>query len=379
MIYLDNNAATSVAIAVSDAMARCAGSSDKDALSPLSPGTAIEAAQESIATLLGAAKASDIFFTSSGTESISRAIRCGLDIGNGRDHILTTRVEHAAVFDHCDHLKRKGVQVTRLTVDGEGGLDMNELRSALTPRTAIVSIMHANDETGVLFPVAELASIVKEHSNALFHVDGVSAAGRVPFDLARTAIDLYSISGHKLHGPNGIGALYVRNGTNLSDRSSGDDVGQIGYAEIPQLSRIVGFGVAAKMASDLSQMDRIALLRDRLESEILEKIPNSRLNGTRRRDKRLPNTANISFENANGEALIALLRDAGIYASAGSACSAAPHRPSRVLEAMGLPYSYSMGSIRFSLSRYTEENEIENVLEVLPSMVASLRRMGGSA
>ena len=233
--------------------------------------------------------------------------------------------------------------------------------------------MHANNETGVLFPVEKIAEIVKEHSDALFHVDGVNAAGKIPIDLKNTAIDLYSLSGHKFHAPKGIGALYIRSSVNLRPWFTGGGQENGRRPGTEAVHQIVGLGSAAHLVKDLFEMGRVLALRDRLESEILDKIPNSRLNGTPDSARRLPNTSNISFEDTNGEAILGRLDGLGVCVSTGSACNAADHSASPVLQAMNIPYSQAMGSLRFSLGRYNTEEETDFVLENLPGIITDLR------
>ena len=264
-------------------------------------------------------------------------------------------------------------------MDEFGQIDLDELSKTLSPETAIVSIMHANNETGVLFPIEEAAAIVKERSDALFHVDGVNAVGKAAVDLKNSDIDLYSLSAHKFHGPKGVGALYVRNGVELRPMFTGGGQERNLRSGTLAVHQIAGFGAAAHFVSDLSAMELVRVLRDRLEYEILEKIPNSRLNGTSDRDRRVPNTTNISFENTNGEQILARLNDQEIFVSTGSACASEDHSASPVLQAMNVPYSYAMGSIRFSLGRYTTDAEIGEVLERLPTIVEELRSIAASA
>jgi len=225
--------------------------------------------------------------------------------------------------------------------------------------------MLANNETGVLFPVEEAASIVKEHSNALFHVDGVNAVGKIPVDLSSRLIDLFSISAHKFHGPKGIGALYIRDGVKLPSFSIGGGQESGRRAGTEAVHQIAGLGAAAKFVTDLSSMEDVRTLRDKFENAVLSSIPIASVNGTRDPRRRLANTSNISFENLNGEALLALLDDAGICVSTGSACNAGDHTPSAVLQAMDIPYSKAMGSIRFSLGRFNTEDEIDVVIDAV--------------
>ncbi|HSK72375.1 MAG TPA: aminotransferase class V-fold PLP-dependent enzyme, partial [Pyrinomonadaceae bacterium] len=246
---------------------------------------------------------------------------------------------------------------------------------ALRQDTAIVSTMLANNETGVLFPVEEIAGIVKEHSNAFVHVDGVNAVGKIPVNLKNTEIDFFSISGHKFHAPKGVGALYIRKAVQLPSIYIGGAQESGRRAGTEAVHQIVGLGAAAELVKDFSAMERVKDLRDKLENEILEKFPNSRLNGTGDSLKRLPNTSNISFENLNGEAILARLNDLDIYVSTGSACNSETHTASAVLQAMDIPYSQAMGSIRFSLGRYNTEAEVDFVLENLPKIIVDLQEM----
>jgi len=379
MIYFDNNATTKIAPEVLDAMMPFLSSQYGNPSSAHTLGRdakrVIESAHENVAELLGAASADEIVFTSCGTESDNWALLGTLRSFPEKKQIITTRVEHEAVRKACEALEQQGYLVTWLEVDGEGSLDLDALKGALSEQTAIVSVMLANNETGVLFPVKEIAEIVKERSNALFHVDGVNAAGKVAVDLKNTEIDLFSISAHKFHGPKGIGALYIRNGVDLRSFLIGGGQENGRRAGTEAVHQIAGIGAAAKLASDMSKMERVQALRDRLENEILNEIPNSRLNGTRETQKRLPNTSNISFENTNGEAILARLNDIGVCVSTGSACNSESHTASPVLQAMNIPYSAAMGSIRFSLGTYNTEEEVDFVLRKLPGIIAELRKL----
>lgn len=379
MIYFDNNATTQIAPEVLDAMMPFLGGQYGNPSSAHALGTDVKrvvgSAHENVAELLGASSADEIVFTSCGTESDNWAILGALKYFPEKKHLITTRVEHEAVRKVCELLETQGYLVTWLEVDDEGLLDLDALKNALSEQTAVVSVMLANNETGVLFPVNTIAEIVKERSNAVFHVDGVNAAGKVPVDLKNTAIDLFSISAHKFHGPKGIGALYIRNGVDLPSFLTGGGQEKGRRAGTEAVHQIAGIGAAAKLVRDMSKMELVRALRDRLENEILDKIPNSRLNGTHDAAKRLPNTSNISFENTNGEAILARLNDIDIYVSTGSACNSESHTASPVLQAMNIPYSAAMGSIRFSLGRYNTEEEVEFVLNELPSVVAGLRKL----
>jgi cysteine desulfurase len=376
MIYFDNNATTRVAPEVFAAMqsflTEFYGNPSSGYEFARESKKAMETARESIAELLGANDSNEIVFTSSGTESDNWAILGALEINPARKHVVTTRVEHEAVRKLCEKLERGSYEVSWLEVDKTGALDMDELKSVLRRDTAVVSAMLANNETGVLFPVAEIARIVKEHSDALFHVDGVNAVGKIPIDLKNTEIDLFSISGHKFHAPKGIGALYVRGDLELPPFLIGGGQEKSRRAGTEAVHQIAAVGAAADLVKDFSAMNDVFALRNRLENEILNKIPNSRLNGTADYRKRLPNTANISFENLNGEAILARLNEAGVCVSTGSACNAERHETSPVLQAMAVPFRQAMGAIRFSLGRYNTPAEVDFALEILPQVIRDL-------
>ena len=377
-IYLDNNATTRLAPEVFDAMRPFLEGGYGNPSSAYGLGResheAIEAARGSVADLLGCG-ASEIVFTSGGTESDNWAIRGALAAHTSK-HIITTRVEHEAVRKLCEQMEGDGYTVTWLDVDERGLLDLDQLRNAVRDDTAVVSIMLANNETGVVFPIRDVAEIVKGRSRALVHVDGVNAVGKVAIDLHASGVDLFSISAHKFHGPKGIGALYIRTGVALPPNSIGGGQESGRRAGTEAVHQIVGLGAAASFVRDLAQMDLVRSLRDRLEGEILRRIPGSSVNGTTAADERLPNTTNISFENLNGEAILARLEDAGICVSTGSACHAVDHKASPVLAAMHIPYSRAMGSIRFSLGRFNTEEEVDRVVEEVERIASELRRMG---
>ena len=380
MIYFDNNATTQIAPEVFDAMRPFLTASYGNPSSAYAFGRetakAVELARESVAGLLGARLADEIVFTSCGTESDNWAVKGALRYRPGTDHIITTRVEHDAVRKLCENLERENYRVTWLDVDDHGAIDLGELRAALDDKTAIVSVMLANNETGILFPVEEIAAIVKENSDALFHVDGVNAVGKIPIDLKSTAIDLFSVSAHKFYGPKGIGALYIRDGVELPQYFTGGGQERGRRAGTEAIHQIAGIGAAAEFVKDMSPMTTVRELRTRLETEILDKIPNSRLNGTSEPRLRLPNTSNISFENTNGEAILAKLDAAGVCVSTGSACNTQDHTASAVLQAMNVPYSFAMGAIRFSLGRLNTADEVDHVIKRLPKIVDTLRGLG---
>lgn len=379
MIYFDNNATTQIAPEVFEAMkpflTEFYGNASSAYEFSRESKKAVANARENVAALLGAKSENEIVFTSCGTESDNWSILGALEANPEKNHIVTTRVEHEAVRKLCEKLEKKGFSVTWLEVDENGFLDFEELKNSLSEKTAVVSVMSANNETGILFPVEKIAEIVKENSDALFHVDGVNAVGKIPFDLKNTEIDLFSVSGHKFHAPKGIGALYIRENISFPPYFIGGGQENGRRAGTEAVHQVVGLGKAAEIVRDFEQIKRVKTLRDKLENEILNKIPNSRLNGTNIYEKRLPNTSNISFENTNGEATLARLSDLKIYVSTGSACNAESRQTSIVLQAMNVPFSSATGAIRFSLGRYNSEAEVDKVLEVLPKIVAEIRQV----
>lgn len=379
MIYLDNNATTQLAPVVREAMLPFLDASYGNPSSAHAAGRdarrSIEEARESVSALLGADPA-EIVFTSGGTESDNWAIRGALGASSEKKHIVTTRVEHEAVRKVCEMLERKGFEVSWLDVDSDAALDLEQLRASLRKDTAVVSIMLANNETGILFPVNEIAEIVRERSTALVHVDGVNAVGKVPIDLKSSAIDLFSISAHKFHGPKGVGALYIRKGVTLQSLAIGGGQESGRRAGTEAVHQIVGMGAAAEFVRDMSKMQNVRRLRDKLEKRILQNISIASLNGTSDARRRLPNTSNISFENLNGEAILSRLDDAGICVSTGSACNAQDHVASAVLAAMDVPYSKAMGSIRFSLGRFNTEEEIDTVVAEVEKVISELKILG---
>jgi cysteine desulfurase len=379
MIYLDNNATTRVAPEVFDAMKPYLGEFFGNPSSAHTFGRemkrAIDNSREQVASLIGATDPSEIVFTSCGSESDNWAIRGVLASQPDKKHIVTTLVEHEAVRNLCRLLENDSYEVTWLGVDHNGELDLDGLRAALRPDTALVSTMLANNETGVLFPIDVIGRIVRENCSAVFHVDGVQAVGKVPINLKNTAVDLFALSGHKLHAPQGIGALYVRRGVSLSPLIIGGAQEQGRRAGTSAVPNIVGLGAACHLALEDDGHARIEALRNRLEDEILKKIPNTRLNGIADRSKRLPNTANISFEYVDGQNILLHLDRAGICVSTGSACHSTTHESSPTLRAMNVPYTAAQGSIRFSLGRYNTEADIDTTLSVLPEIIAKLAAM----
>nr|MEE4268879.1 cysteine desulfurase NifS [Candidatus Krumholzibacteria bacterium] len=377
-IYLDNNATTAVAPEVLDVMMPLLTQNYGNPSSMHSfgavAGDAVAQAREQVVALLGAAATNEIVFTGGGSESDNLAIVGTLRAYPEKKHLITTEVEHPAVLGLCRDLeKRHGYEVTYLGVDENGHLDPQHLRDALREDTAVVSIMMANNETGVLFDVDALGQIVKENGS-VFHVDGVQAAGKLALDMqASSCIDLFSISGHKLHGAKGVGALYVRKGTKLRPLIGGGHQERGRRAGTENTPGIAGMGAACTLAAaNIAHENTVVRgMRDRLEQGLLEAIPDSRRNGDA--EFRLPNTTNISFEFIEGEGILLLLDRLGVAASSGSACTSGSLEPSHVLRAMGLPFTQAHGSIRFSLSRYNRPEEIEYVIKALPPIIARLR------
>jgi cysteine desulfurase len=377
VIYVDNNATTKVAPEVFEAMLPYF---KEDYGNPSSMHTFggkvdrnIKEARTSVASLLGAAP-EEIVFTSSGTESDNTAIWAAIQSNPDKKHIITSRVEHPAVKNLFEYLSKNGYRVTFIPVDSKGRLDMDYLYINLTDNTAIVTIMWANNESGVIFPIEKISQIVKE-IGAVFHTDAVQAVGKIPIDLNKIDVDMLSLSGHKLHGPKGVGALYVRKGTKFSPFLIGghQESGRRGGTE--NVASIVGLGKASELAADYMEEEntRVKQLRNKLESEMLKQIPNTIINGDR--ENRLPNTTNVSFEYVEGESILLMMDELGICASSGSACTSGSLEPSHVLRAMGVPFTAAHGSIRFSLSIYNTEEEIDFIIEKLPPIIKRLREM----
>ncbi len=374
-IYVDNNATTRVAPEVVEEMSpyfsELYGNPSSMHFFGGQVQTKVEEARERVAGLIGA-RPQEIIFTSCGTESDNTAIMSALESNPEKRHVVTTRVEHPAVKNLVGQLKREGYLVTELPVDRDGLLSMDEVSQVITEDTAIVSVMWANNETGVLFPVEEIAKVAKSRG-AIFHTDAVQAVGKIPMNVAESQIDMLSLSGHKLHAPKGIGVIYVRRGTRFSPYIIGghQEEGRRGGTE--NVPYIIGMGKACELAANhLDDMQvRVKGLRDKLENGLLEKIPNSLVNGDRQ--QRLPNTSSISFEYVEGESILLKLSDNGICASSGSACTSGSLEPSHVLRAMGVPFTAAHGSIRFSLSSYNTEEEINFILKVMPPIIEKLR------
>lgn len=377
-IYLDNNATTSVAPEVIDAMIPFLRDMWGNPSSMHTFGGQVAAhldrAREQVASLIGASSPGEIIFTSCGTESDNTAIQSALATSSGKNHVIATKVEHPAVLNLAKKLPQRGYDVTFLPVDGLGRLDLEDLKKTISDRTALVSIMWANNETGVIFPIEEIAKICAER-NVPLHVDAVQAAGKVPIDMKKTPVTYLAISGHKLHAPKGVGALYLRKGTPFVPWLIGghQERGRRGGTE--NVASIVALGAAARLALSglATERSHVAALRDRLEKGILEKIPRTFVNGDPA--GRLPNTTNISFEGIEGEAILLMMNEYGICASSGSACTSGSLDPSHVMIAMGVPFARAHGSIRFSLSRYNTQDEIDFVIEKLPGIIKHLRSL----
>jgi cysteine desulfurase len=331
----------------------------------------IDIARDRVANLLGA-DTSEIVFTSCGTESNNTAIHCSLEANSKKRHVVTTKAEHPAVLNVCRYFGKHGYEVTELSIDKDGMLDLDELRDSIKDNTAIVSIMCANNETGVVFPIEEIGKIVKE-KGVLFHCDAVQAVGKIPINLGKSSIDLLSLSGHKLHAPKGIGALYIRKGVRIDPLIIGGHQEGNRRSGTENVPYIIGLGKACELAKEFIKEEQSCVkdLRDKLEKGIKDKISNIKINGEN--TTRLPNTSNISFEYIEGEAILLLLDMAGIAASSGSACTTGSTEPSHVLQAMGVLPSQSRGAIRFSFSRYNTEDDITYILEKLPPIIKRLQ------
>jgi len=374
-VYVDNNATTKVAPEVLGEMlpyfSELYGNPSSMHFFGGQVQKKVNEAREKVADLLGA-DPSEIVFTSCGTESDNAAILGTLDSYPERQHLITSRVEHPAVGNVSTYLGRKGYRVTELSVDREGRLDLDELRESFTDQTALVTIMYANNETGVIFPIEEIGEIVKA-KGIPFHTDAVQTVGKIPINMKKLKVDMLSVSGHKLHAPKGIGVLYIRKGTKFSPFMIGghQEKGRRGGTE--NVPYIVGLGKACELAKKHldEENTRVKVLRDYLEVKILEKIPNTLINGDQL--NRLPNTVSVSFEYVEGESILLLLSDLGICASSGSACTSGSLEPSHVLRAMGVPFTAAHGSIRFSLSIYNTKEEMDYIIEHLPPIIQRLR------
>ncbi|MDY0003413.1 MAG: cysteine desulfurase NifS [Polyangia bacterium] len=377
-VYLDNNATTMVAPEVVDAMLPFLREHYGNPSSMHSFGGGvmgpIEAARKSVAALVGAQSPSEIIFTSCGTEADNTAILSALQTQPDKNHVITSRVEHPAVRSLLQSLTRRGYLVTEVPVDGAGLLDPSDVERAITAATALITVMAANNETGVVHPIRELGAIARRNG-VLMHTDAVQLVGKERLRVDELNVDFLAMSGHKIHAPKGVGALWVRRGTRFRPFVIGghQERGRRGGTEA--VPNIVALGKAAELALEHLEDEqvRVRRLRDRLESGLMEAIPRVKLNGSSA--QRLPNTSNLSFEHVEGEAILLMMSDLGIAASSGSACTSGSLEPSHVLRAMGVSYTFAHGSIRFSLSRYTTDEDIDYVLEKMPGIIARLRQI----
>ena len=373
-VYLDNNATTMVAPEVIEAMSPFFEDfwGNPSSMHTFGGQTKkhIEHARQQVASLIGA-DPSEIVFTGCGTESDNTAIRGAVEASGGHSHLVTTRVEHPAVLAVCRHLANHGCALTELAVDSQGRLNLDELGESLADDTIITSIMWANNETGVIFPIDEIAQIVKQ-TGCLMHTDAVQAVGKLPIDVSKTPVDMLSLSGHKLHAPKGVGAMYIRKGTRLNPLLLGGHQEGGKRAGTENVPYIIGLGRACELAADRLEEEatRLEALRDRLEAGLLETCPNVTVNGDRKH--RLPNTLSVGFEHIEGESILLMMDDLGIAASSGSACTSGSLEPSHVLRAMGVPFTSVHGSIRFSLSRYNTDEDIDHVLQHIPHIIERL-------
>lgn len=375
-IYLDNNATTKI---------------DENVLSTMLPylvdyygnpssmhtfgkkaKNAIYKARIQVSSLLGADN-SEIIFTSGGTEGDNMAILSSLKTKPNKNHIITTKVEHSAILNLCAKLEKEGYIITYLSVNKKGQIDLNELESSLNENTALVSIMYANNETGVIFPIEAIGNIVKQY-DTIFHVDAVQIAGKIPLNMKNSTIDMLTLSGHKIHGPKGTGCLYIKKNIEFQPLLIGGNQEYKRRGGTENVAGIVGLGKAAELANlCLDNINQVQYLRDKLEEGILSTISNTFINGDI--NHRLFNTTNIGFQNIEGEAILSYLDKFKIYASSGSACTSGSVEPSHVLKALKVPYNILHGSIRFSLSRFTKESDINYVLKVLPNIINQLRNI----
>jgi cysteine desulfurase len=377
MIYFDNNATTSIDPAVLEVMLPFLKEQYGNPSSAYSFGKrvarAVEHAREQVATLLGC-EPSEILFTSCGTESDNTALQSALSIDQDRKHIITSKVEHSAIVKHAEALARRGYEVTWLDVDAKGMIDLSQLEAAIRPDTAIVSLMWANNETGVLFPIEQVAEICRKQQT-IFHTDAVQAVGKIPINLSTTSIQFLSLSGHKLHAPKGVGALYVHRRARFFPFLIGGGQEEKRRGGTENTASIVALGKAAELAGAyIQEEDRfVRELRDTFEQQALERIPGVTVNGDR--ERRIPNTTNLSIEGIDSEAILMILDQQGVCCSAGSACTTGSLEPSHVLRAMGLSNEQARASLRFSFGRTNTMEEVNRALQILTRAVKKLREM----
>jgi len=377
-IYLDNNATTKVDHAVVDVMIPyfLEQYGNPSSIHKFADGVAkgLKQARQQVQALIGCEHDSEIIFTSCGTESNSTAILSAIKAQPNKKEIITTTVEHAAILNLCEALEKEGYTIHRMPVDRAGRLNLEAYKKLLSDQVAIVSVMWANNETGTIFPVKEMAELANA-AGVMFHTDAVQAVGKIPMMLQDTKIDMLSMSGHKLHAPKGIGVLYLRRGTRYRPLLRGGHQERGRRAGTENTASIVGLGKACELALEHIEYEntKVKAMRDRLERGIIEQIPHSFITGDL--NNRLPNTTDIAFEYIEGEAILMLLNKAGIAASSGSACTSGSLEPSHVMRAMDIPYTAAHGTIRFSFSRYNSMHEVDEVLKVMPSVVATLRKL----
>jgi cysteine desulfurase len=378
-VYLDHNATTPLDPLVADRMAQAMRDVWGNASSIHHFGqqakAALDQARGAVGALIGA-DASEIVFTAGGTESDNLAIRGAAEAiePSGRKHLVTSAIEHEAVLNTMKALARRGWRVTLIPVDASGVVSIDRVREAVTDDTALVSVMHANNEIGTIQPIAEIATVAHEHG-ALFHTDAVQSAGKIPIDVRALGVDLLTIAGHKFYGPKGTGALWMKRGVRLVSPLTGGKQERSRRAGTENVPALVGLGVAAQLAQQkmATEAPRLSALRDRLEAGVLAKVSNTERNGVA--SPRVPNTTNISIDRVEAESLLIGLDLAGIAVSSGSACSSGTLEPSHVLKAMGLPHARTLGSIRFSLGAANTEADIDRVIEALPPIVEKLRSL----
>ena len=381
LIYFDNNATTKVDPAVVEEMmpflTEQYGNPSSGYRFGQQVGKALDIARERVAALLGC-EPGEILFTSCGTESTNAAINSALLMDRDRQHIVTTRVEHSATLKHCETLAKRGYEVTWLGVDERGQVDLHELEKAVRADTAIVTAMWANNETGVLFPIDEIASIVRK-KHALFHTDAVQAIGKIPLHLDHAKINFLSLSGHKLHCPKGVGVLYVNKRTKFHPYLIGGGQEHGKRAGTQNVTGIVGLGKACEVAGQFldHEATEVRALRDHFESTLLATVAGAQVNGDR--EHRLPNTTNLAFDDVDAEGVLMLLDQQGICCSSGSACTTGSIHASHVLKAMGFRDERARSSLRFSFSRFNTRAEVEKALEIVPKVVAKLRRVAAAA
>ena len=380
MVYLDNNATTRVDPSVVEEMLPFLtdwyGNPSSGYRFAARARQAVDLARERLAALLGCG-ASEVVFTSCGTEASNAAINSALHSAPRGKHIVTSTVEHSAVRRHCQELAKKDCEVTFVEVDGQGRLDLDRLEAVIRPDTAIVSIMWANNETGVLFPIEEIAAICRS-KRVLFHTDAVQAIGKIPVRLRDSGLNFLSLSAHKFYGPKGVGALYIGSKTRFSSSMIGGGQENSRRAGTENVASIVGLGKAAERAAELLNEEAATVrpMRDRFEEAIAERVPNIRING--KEATRLPNTSNISFSGIDSSAALISLDQQGICCSAGSACRTGSTEASHVLAAMGLPQAQARGSLRFSFGRFNSDLDLQRAIELVPQTIGKLRRLSVS-